>query len=304
MWYEMVSKDLKVARETGQPWHVLAAILRRTLDSLHPSEHGNLLRLAARETELSDLMLRRYLGAFARLGEIETEVGLTPGSLLSATFAPVELSLRLYSRDADAGLRALAALKQRKITLRELRRRLEGSVPSEPDVAARQRSNRERGILVGRCEELVSSEAVVLFGPGAFADRRQSTKYFRRVGFEFRTSASDVLGGGDLYLSESGGRDPLEGLAQSLLLASYLPAFYLIIGPDLDTEEADRASDALDALEAGSTGVLLLRYELPTLVVRRATPDPARARVERYRDLLLRFASGRNTARRPTADKA
>lgn len=302
MWYEIVREKLKGARQTGQPWHVLAGILRQALGKVGAADHAQLWRIAARETELSEVMLRRYLGALDRLEAVETEAKLTPGDLLSATFAPAELALRLYSRDPKAGLEALKALKQRKVTLRDLRKKLEDSEPAAADAATRARSLRDRGMLVARCEDLVSAEAAGLFGAGTVAARRPSARYLRRVGFEFRNPDGDIIGGADLYLADSGGRDPLEGLAQSLLLAGYLPAFYVVVGPDLDATDADRAADALDALEANSTGVLLLREDGPAVVVRRAEPDPARKRIGSYRGLLKRFASGRGPTRSASKD--
>lgn len=297
MWYETVREELKKARQTGQPWHVLAGIMRRVLARVDADKHGQVWRIAARETVLSEVMLRRYLGALDRLETIEREAGLPRDSLLSATFAPAELALRLHSRDPVAGLKALNDLTQRKITVRDIRKELEDGGPPDSDAAARGRSIRDRGILVARCEALVESEAAVLFGEGASAGRRPSARYFRRVGFEFRDPAADILGGGDLYLAESGGRDPLDGLAQSMVLANYLPAFYVIIGPNLDAVDADRAADALEALDARFLGVLLLQDDGPAHVVRKAEVDPARWRPEKYVDLLKLFAAGRN----PTA---
>jgi hypothetical protein len=297
MWYETVREELKKARQTGQPWHVLAGIMRRVLERVGADKHGQAWRIAARETGLSEVMLRRYLGALDRLQAIEKEASLPVGNLLSATFAPAELALRLHSRDPVAGLKALNELTLRKITVRDIRKELGDGGAPDSDAAVRGRSIRDRGILVARCEGLVGFEAATLFGTGTKARRRPSAKYFRRVGFEFRDPEGDILGGGDLYLAESGGRDPLDGLAQSVVLAKYLPAFYVIIGPDLDAVDADRAADALEALDAPSLGVLLLRDEGPALVVRKAEVDPARGRPEKYVDLLKRFASGRS----PTA---
>ncbi len=56
MWYESVRRELKNARETGQPWHVLAGLLRKSFGELGPYDHAQVWRIAARETELAEVM--------------------------------------------------------------------------------------------------------------------------------------------------------------------------------------------------------------------------------------------------------
>jgi hypothetical protein len=299
MLYDGVRKGLKDARASGQPWHVLAGILRRGLNSPESGTHSNIWRLAARETGLSEVMLRRYLLALERLEAIERDRGMPPGHLLSGGFAPIELTLRLHSRDPQQGLEALEELKQRKITLRDVRTRLEKTDGSGSDgTAARGAALRDRGVLVGRCEGLVSAESAGLFGEGTATSRRSSARYLRRVGFEFRNEVGRILGGADLYLSESGGRDPLETLAQSVVLAAHLPAFYLIVGPDLDEEDAERAVAVLDVLGGRPIGVLLLRDDPPAVLVRPAEViTVAGGSPDRYGEILKQLATGRSTAR-------
>jgi len=293
VWYEALRDKVKSAKELGVPWHALASILRRSLQGLDSEEQARLWRLAARESRLSETMLRRYVLALERLSAIEVERKLQPGELRSGAFAPVEIALRLYSRDPEAGLNALEALKQRRVTLRDLRRELAETPSDAADPVARSRSLRDRGVLVARAEGLVDAEAPGLFGAGATANRRPSARYLRRVGFEFRDAEHRILGGADLYLAESGGRDNFESLAQSVLLARYLPVFYVVVGPDLEQEEARRAAAALETLAATSIGVLHLRDEGSALLVRPAVPDPARDDPSRYRGLLKAFATGR-----------
>jgi hypothetical protein len=107
----------------------------------------------------------------------------------------------------------------------------------------------------------------------------------RRLGFSAaqesnsRIRALPFLGGGDHYLGEApdGGRDPLELIAQSVLIASYLPAFYLIFGPNMPEHEAGRAVRTLEVLKAASSiGVLLLRDPGRASVLARPRAAPAR----------------------------
>jgi hypothetical protein len=253
--------------------------------------------MAVRETGLSEVMLRRYLLTLERLEAIEREAGLPPGDLHAGGFAPTELALRLHSRAPDKGIEALQELKDRKITLRDVRRRLENAEGPEGP-APRQIAIKDRGILVARCEGLVAGAAGELFGAGVATTRRPSAKYLRRVGFEFHDAEGAMLGGADLYLAESGGRDPLDALAQSVILASRLPVFHVILGPDLGEAEAERASEALEVLAVPSVGVLLLRDDSPARLIRPAqprTPDPEDA--ARYAEILKRFATGRSPLR-------
>jgi hypothetical protein len=159
--------------------------------------------------------------------------------------------------------------------------------------ASRGASIRERGRMVERCEGLVAAEAERLFGSGTVSARRPLARYLRRVGFDFHDRKGAVMGGTDLYLAESGGRDALEPLAQSVLLACYLPAFYAVLGPDLGEQDAERAAAALEILEARSVGVLLLREHAPPSVVRRPQSGPKPDRTDQYTQPLRRFAAGR-----------
>jgi hypothetical protein len=134
-------------------------------------------------------------------------------------------------------------------------------------------------------------------GAGAVATRRPSARYLRRVGFNFTNFKGELIAGADLYLAESGGRDPLEMLAQSVILASYLPSFYLILGLDLNLADAERAREALRALDAKSIGVLLLRDGAPATVVKRAEPRGRPLPVGRYVELLNVFVKHRNPTR-------
>lgn len=296
MWYEALRDKVKSARELGVPWHATASIIRGALEGLDSENQTKLWRIAKRESGLSETMLRRYVLALERLSAIESERKLQPGELRSGAFAPVEIALRLYSRDPEAGLNALEALKQRRVTLRDLRRELAETPADVGDPVARSRSLRDRGVLVARCEGMLDAAAPLLYGAGTASNRRPSARYLRRVGFEFRDAEHRILGGGDLYLAESGGRDHFESLAQSVLLARYLPTFHVVVGPDLDEEEARRAADALETLAETSIGVLRLREEGGAQPVRPAVPDPSRDDPARYRALLKAFATGRGQA--------
>ncbi|WP_298885637.1 hypothetical protein [uncultured Bradyrhizobium sp.] len=252
---------LREARESGLPWHAIGATMRE--GSLAHSKNPDIWTRAAEATHLSELMLRRYVAALDRLGQIEITHGLAPGELLPPTFAPTELAIRLYGRDPAAGLAALKALKQRKMTLRDIRRELQKAEGFRSTNVA------ERRHFIESCSEAIALQAPRLFGRGAVAQRRPfGFRCFHPLGFEFQNEQGFVLGGADLYIREFG-RDSLDLLAQSALLATYLPSFYIVIGPDLAEGDDKLAITVLDILRANSVGVLLLRDHDDPVVVRR-----------------------------------
>ncbi|MDA9408086.1 hypothetical protein XH80_15435 [Bradyrhizobium sp. CCBAU 45384] len=272
---------LRDARESGQPWHVIGSILREW--SAARPRGIDVWQLATEATELSELMLRRYVSALDRLGEIETSHALSPGSLLPPTFGPAELAIRLYGRDPVAGLKALQALKQRKMTLRDLRKELR---KSEGHAYEGNRA-RERTVLVAACSEAITIQAKKLFGRGTVSQRRPSIRYFQTIGFEFRNSEGFIVGGADLYVgSPLYGPDPLNALAQSVLMASYLPTFYVFLGPELQMSNAEHAAHVLDLFQARSVGVVLLPEDGGALVVRRPESLRQPDRTKDYRAIL------------------
>lgn len=272
---------LREARETGQPWHVVGSILREWFAT---EAHGiNVWQIAAEATELSELMLRRYIAALDRLGDIETSHALPPASLLPPTFGPTELAIRLYGRDPVAGLKALHALKQRKMTLRHLRMELH---KSEGDAYERNRA-RERTVLVATCSEAIAMQAKKLFGRGTASQRRPSIQYFNTIGFEFRNSQGVVIGGADLYVgSPLYAPNPLNTIAQSVLMASYLPAFCIFLGPELRMSDAEHAVRVLEVLQARSVGVVLLPEEGGAVVLRRPQSSRKADRTKDYLSIL------------------
>ncbi|MHC2617996.1 hypothetical protein ACVIW2_000027 [Bradyrhizobium huanghuaihaiense] len=272
---------LREARETGQPWHVIGSILREW--SATGVRGMDVWQLATEATELSELMLRRYISALDRLAEIETSHALPPASLLPPTFGPAELAIRLYSRDPVAGLKALRALKQRKITLRDLRMELR---KSEGHAYEGNRA-RERTVLVASCSEAITIQARKFFGRGTVSQRRPSIQYFQTIGFEFRNSQGFIVGGADLYVgSPLYGPNPFNTIAQSVLMATYLPAFYLFLGPELQMSDAEHAVRVLEVLQAHSVGIVLLPEEGGTVVVRRAKPARKQDRTKDYLSIL------------------
>lgn len=288
-----LAERVGAARMVGRPWYEYAAILAEVLKD-EPIEHeARLWRIVQKESGISDLMLRRYFAAEEKLTNIESTHGLDAGALHSAAFAPVELALRLYGRDPAAGVETLLALRSRTKSLRDIRADLARSAGASTDVVARQRRNRDRGILVARCEELVEMDAARLFGAGIQSMRRPSARYLRRVGFEFRDHDHHLVAGADLYLSETGGRDPLDDIAQTVLLADYLPSFYLVVAPDLDRRDAEKAVWALDAMDARDVGVILLRDQGGADIVRSASNGQRSFDPFHYQQLLRTLAAGR-----------
>jgi hypothetical protein len=162
---QTIDRRLREARGSGQPWHVVGRMLRNWLRSTPPEARAAAWRKAARVSAQSEVMLRRYVTAFQRLEAIERATGLARGALLSGAFAPTELALRLYARDAAAGLAALKRVKERELTLRDLRKDLQNTVaPANETLVVRQNTVAARSKLIVRCEGLVATAATTLFG--------------------------------------------------------------------------------------------------------------------------------------------
>jgi hypothetical protein len=104
------------------------------------------------------------------------------------------------------------------------------------------------------------------------------------------------LGGADLYLAEPAtrGSDPLEPIAQSVLLSGYLPVFWIVFGLGNTDDVLARAGEIIAEL-APAIGLLRLRDAGPAEVVRAAQRHPDDSfRVERYRHLIARFGGRRS----------
>jgi hypothetical protein len=233
---------------------------------------------AAEAAGVAPVMLRRYVILLRRLDEIAEKAAVDAESLVSNGFSAAELAARLYDRNPAAGLRVLIDLKEGRGTLEQIRAELAVASPGKVTTSAdsRSRSLRERGRLIERCEAALQAQAHLLFGPNTQVARRPALRYFRRVGFDVMKTGgltlgpAGILGGADLYFPEpaTSGRDPLEDLAQSLQLSTYLPSFYIVFAPGMPDETCRRAIDALDLFQA--TWIGLLVFDDETIVARRS----------------------------------
>jgi hypothetical protein len=167
--------------------------------------------------------------------------------------------VRLYDRDADAGLATLIGLRERRTTLEAVRTRLKETPAS--DLRNRFRVMTDRAKTIERCEDAFGEAAPRLFGEGAVAKRRPALRYFRRLGFDVPDSSRNILAGADLHLAEPPERGgyALETIAQSVALSLYLPAFYIVFGPGNGDDIITRAGQILDVLKTPWIGMLSIR---------------------------------------------
>lgn len=102
-----------------------------------------------------------------------------------------------------------------------------------------------------------------------------------------------LAAGIDLYLPESGGsgRDALDGLAQSVMLSTFMPAFYLLFEAGIPFATVQWASEALDVM--GAEWIGLLHMDQSIFTVRRARKRPIPDRTPLYQSLRRKLASGR-----------
>ncbi|MFX7844923.1 hypothetical protein ABTK14_21985, partial [Acinetobacter baumannii] len=75
-------------------------------------------------TRLSPGVLRRYVLLLDRLRSIAAIEGLERDALLSPVFNAAEVAVRIYDRNATAGISSLRELKAGEVTLVQLRDRL------------------------------------------------------------------------------------------------------------------------------------------------------------------------------------
>jgi hypothetical protein len=279
------------------PWYVSAPLIRDRIGSKGSSQDWkDLWDKAQLAASLSAVMLKRYVAALVRIEEIADSSGRSVDDLIPSTFTGAELAIRFFDKDSKAGLQALADLRERRTTIEDLRRQRAAMTGGDDRFAAM----KERSDAIERCEVAVGAATAGLFGPEATAQRRPALRYFRRLGFEFLSAEDALLGGADLYLAEPAtrGTDPLEPIAQSVLLSRYLPVFWIVFGPGSADDVVARAEEILAEL-APAIGVLRLRDGDPAEVVRAAQwrqDDSLRA--ERYRRLISSFGGRRSSAYR------
>jgi hypothetical protein len=285
-----VLENLREARADGQPWHAIGRILR---DHVPAGGYQNDFWEKAQEpAELSAVMLKRYMTMLWQLERIAAGHSLDLGGLLSSSFTGTEIAIRIYERKPDAGLKALSDLRQRRVTIDDLRSELKRT-PAAHVSSDRGKAIKDRAQIIEHCEVAISAAAPEIFEQGTTVVRRPSLLYFRRVGFEIRNAASEVVSGGDLYPAEPVTRtsDPLEAISQTVLLSQYLPSFWVMFGPRNPEPILRRAHDILAVL-APRIGILCIGED-GTVVVRRRARSAEGARMAEYTELVERFTAPR-----------
>jgi hypothetical protein len=290
---ERLTERLAAARRQGLPWHHLGRLLQdRFAGSQNWSRRIEVWEPAGAAAGLKPVVLKRFLVLMNKIDEVSRDTGVPAAELVSTSYGAVELALRIYDRDPEAGMSALSDLRERRVTIEELQRRLletpAGS--ADPTAISRSLSLRERSLLIQRCEEALTREAGKIFGPGSTVARRPPLKHFHRVGFEI-SAAGRINGGADLYLPDAatGSKDQPHGLAQSLLLAAYLPNFHLVFTPTTTGAAMQAAAGALDVLKMPHIGILVIDGAGNVVETRPAKPHGA-MRIEDYEQIKIALA--------------
>lgn len=296
-----LTESLRAARQDGLPWHHLGRLLQERFEgSQNWGRRTEAWDTAGEAAGLAPVVLKRFLVLMNRLDKVSHDAGVPVADLVSSSYGAVELALRLYDRDPRSGLDALADLRERRTTIEALQKKLSQTPAgaADPSAVSRSVSLRERGILVQRCEDALAQYAGRLFGAGSTIVRRPVLRHFRRIGFEIH-SRGRILGGADLYLAEAsdGSKDSSEGLAQSLLLAGYLPSYYLVFAPGVSAATVAASEQVLDLLDMPRVGIITIDETGHTKKLRPAKPN-ASSRLASYEDIRTAFAIPHRSSRR------
>jgi hypothetical protein len=278
-----VGMALEKARADGQPWHVLARILREAIGNLDAEAASTFWDWAEAPSGLSPVMLRRYVATLMRIEDIAAAHDRDADGLLPASFTGAEVAIRIYDRDAAEGLAALTELRERGTTLEILRARLK-EMPEEDVLRKRQLAKMGRAMRIEKCEVAFAAVAPGLFGEGAVARRRPRLRFFWNVGFEIVAGTGTMIAGADLYTAEIDRGDPLNEIAKSILLSLYFPAFSILFGFGVLGHVVSQAVDAIEAL-APWIEILRIDADGSVTVVRQATRIPPENRTAEYASL-------------------
>lgn len=295
-----VLECLRAARADGQPWHVIARLIQDRIAS-----YGNwgswreLWEKAQDPAGVSAVMLQRYVSTLLKLERIAADHGRDIGELLPSSFTGTEVALRIYDRKPGAGLKALLELRDRHVTIDDLRSELERMLPT--DIASLRRGTvaKERKLMIDDCWAALVENASRTFGEFTTVEQRPVLQFFRRTGFDVRDANSNIIAGVDLYLAEPVSRTthPLQTIAQTVLLSEYMPSFWLMLGPGNGEPIARTAADVLAVL-APQIGILQISQSGELEIRRKANVHGPISRAASYSSLIAELG------RRPLKKKA
>jgi hypothetical protein len=143
-------------------------------------------------------------------------------------------------------------------------------------------------------EEAAEAARGGLFPKDSIIRRRRGLQYFRRTGIEVLAQDGSPLQGLDVVADTSSTSDPLDAsLAQSVLLSTFFPRFYLAFPPAADAASIGRAVDILDRLAVPWIGTLRATDDRRLQVVREPSAPPVPDRSGLYRTIASALAVGR-----------
>jgi hypothetical protein len=289
---------LQLRQAPRTTWHAIAKIMRGAVNDGWTAEEVR--QLAREETHLSWGVLTRYLNVLRRV-EIAAVVARLPlEELLSDGFVGVELACRLYDRSLEDGIRALLGLRAGEFAPTDLRTWLDDAPAgdADSDVLARGRLLRRNASEIRAVEDAAEEARGNLFPNDSIIRRRRGLQYFRRVGLEILSKDGAPLVGLDVVTDSSLRRESLDaGLAQSVLLSTFFPRFYLAFSPGTEIAAIEDARAALEMIGVPWVGLVRVsgegRLERP---LREPDGPPVPDRSSRYADLVSAFAVGRTSS--------
>ena len=294
---------LAAAKNGGQPWFVIGSIFADALRNNREQDHREVREAAAEATRLSPGVLRRYALLLDRLRSIAAIEGLDQDALLSPVFNAAEVAVRIYDRNAAAGISALRELKAGDVTLVQLRDRLtkvpvELTGPSDaPDAvegeARMQRNERiggavikERFVKIAFMLQALRGSRPSLWPEAEKIRRRPQSPFFTgHQGFEVvgKDPEKAIFAGIEMLILDRDGIDYLErALPSYLTLATFYDRFYFAFSPGTPVGHVSHAAELLEAFDAGSTGILIVSSEGAVTAMTKPRSGPVPSRVGNY----------------------
>lgn len=296
-------RAISAAKNGGQPWFVIAALLSGTLRETRERDHAELRAEAAAATRLSPGVLRRYVLLLDRLRNIAELQGLEREAFLSPVFNAAEVAVRIYDRNAEEGLTALRELKAGDVTLVQLRERLskvpvELEGPAEADEKFGREMQMERNDRIGRSvvqerhlkvsfmHQALEADRPTRWPNTAKIRRRPRSPFFTgHQGFEVVEDdpKGSVICGIEMFVLDRDRSDYFDGVfAANLTLATFYDRFYFVFSPGTPAGYVSHAADLLRKFGAASVGILVVSETGAVGEMVKPQTSPVPNRVESY----------------------